>query len=245
MNSLSRREKSILCGLYLSKFDEAGLKALGFDSFKEAFNVLGFAVGAKPASIKNYRDELDPLFPNARVGWHQRPLRDHCRIIYEQYKDWDLDSLRTLVSKQTDESLEIDESESTNESDSFAKRLITGRSAENFFTENYRKEEVFAAAELVDVTQSGCGFDFRLQSQEHGNFFAVEVKGMRARKGQIAFTDKEHRVASMMGTNFFLYVVKNFDESPFAENIRNPLAADLHFNRIERRVIQVSWSATL
>ena len=245
MNSLSKREKSILCGLYLSKFNEAGLKAFGFDSFKEAFNVLGFAVGAKPASIKNYRDELDPLFPNSRAGWHQRPLREHCQIIYEKYKDWDLASLSTLVSAQTDEILEIDDSEATKESDSFAKRLITGRSAENFFAENYLKEEVFAATELVDVTQSGCGFDFKLQSQEHGSFFAVEVKGMRAKKGQIAFTDKEHRVANEMGTDFFLYVVKNFDESPFAENIRNPMSTNLHFNRIERRVIQVSWNATL
>lgn len=245
MNPLNKREKSILCGLYLSKFDEEGLKSLGFDSFKEAFNVLGYALGAKPASIKNYRDELDPLFPNSRAGWHQRPLREHCRLIYEQFKDWDINSLRTLVSKQTDETLEVDEDTIAKESDTFAKRLITGRAAESFFTENYRKEEVFASTEVVDVTQSGCGFDFRLQSQEQGNFFAVEVKGMRARKGHIALTDKEHRVANKMRSDFFLYVVKNFDENPFAENIRNPLSANLNFNRVERRVIQISWSATL
>lgn len=48
-----------------------------------------------------------------------------------------------------------------------------------------------------------------------------------------------------MRSDFFLYVVKNFDENPFAENIRNPLSANLNFNRVERRVIQISWSATL
>jgi len=245
MNLLNKREKSILCGLYLSKFSEEGLKVLGFSSYTEAFNVLGFAVGAKPASIKNYRDELDPFFPNTRVGWHDRPLREHCRLIYEQYKDWDLASLRMLISKQTEETLEIDDAEATKDTDSFAKRLITGRAAESYFVENYKNEYVFSETELTDVTQTGCGFDFKLQSKENGNFFAVEVKGMRSRKGQIAFTDKEHRVAEIMGNTFFLYVVKNFNESPFAENIRNPLATSLHFDRIERRVIQVSWSAKL
>jgi hypothetical protein len=72
MKSLTVREKSIICGLFLSKFDSAGLGALEFSTFKEAFNVLGLAINAKPASIKNYRDELDPLFPNSRQGWHKR-----------------------------------------------------------------------------------------------------------------------------------------------------------------------------
>jgi hypothetical protein len=36
------------------------LKELSFESFVEAFNVIGYALGSKPASIKNYRDEFDP-----------------------------------------------------------------------------------------------------------------------------------------------------------------------------------------
>jgi hypothetical protein len=42
------REKLILTGLYLSKYDAAGLKKLGFDSFVEAFNVIGYALGQNP-----------------------------------------------------------------------------------------------------------------------------------------------------------------------------------------------------
>ena len=38
---MSTREKLILSGLYLSKYDAAGLMKLGFDSFQEAFNVIG------------------------------------------------------------------------------------------------------------------------------------------------------------------------------------------------------------
>jgi hypothetical protein len=62
---ITKREKLILTGLYLSKYDALGLKKLGFESFKEAFNVVGYAMGSQPASIKNYRDEFDPLFPKS------------------------------------------------------------------------------------------------------------------------------------------------------------------------------------
>lgn len=56
---LSVREKLILAGLYLSKYDKQGLDKLGFEGFTEAFNVIGFALASKPTSINNYRDEFD------------------------------------------------------------------------------------------------------------------------------------------------------------------------------------------
>ena len=80
------RDKLILAGLYLSKYDSVGLKQLGFETFIEAFNVIGYALGARPASIKNYRDEFDPLFPNRRKGWHKRPTRDYCKKLYQEFK---------------------------------------------------------------------------------------------------------------------------------------------------------------
>src|SRR2546425_9734387 len=91
------REKLILTGLYLSKYDSVGLKKLGFGSFVEAFNVIGYALGQKPASIKNYRDEFDPLFPNKRRGWHKRPTRDYCLRIFTDYKHLDLETFAGLV----------------------------------------------------------------------------------------------------------------------------------------------------
>jgi len=51
-----RSERPIIAGLYLSIFDSLGLTELGFGSFVEAFNVIEYALGTKPASIKNYRD---------------------------------------------------------------------------------------------------------------------------------------------------------------------------------------------
>src|SRR6266853_777085 len=94
---ITARERLILAGLYLSKYDSLGLERLGFESFVEAFNVLGYAIGSRPASIKNYRDEFDPLFPNRRKGWHKRPIRGYCLKVFEEYKSQDLESFTGLI----------------------------------------------------------------------------------------------------------------------------------------------------
>ena len=99
---IATREKLILAGLFLSKYDTAGLKKLGFDSFVEAFNVIGYALGSKPASIKNYRDEFDPLFTNRRKGWHKRARREYCLKVFEQYKSLDLQAFSSLVRSFAD-----------------------------------------------------------------------------------------------------------------------------------------------
>src|SRR5258708_2762236 len=135
---IGKRDKSILAGLFLSKYDSAGLKKLGFESFIEAFNVIGYALGAKPASIKNYRDEFDPLFPNARKGWYKRPTREYCRKVFEEYKNLDLESFTGLVKSFTgyDENAwsELQTKEEKGDTESlFAKRLITGLAAEQYF----------------------------------------------------------------------------------------------------------------
>lgn len=75
----------MLAGLFLSKFDREGLAHLGFSSLWEAFNAIGYALGGKPTSVKNYMQEFDPLFPNKRQGWHKRELRPHCREAFERY----------------------------------------------------------------------------------------------------------------------------------------------------------------
>ena len=104
----SSYEKSVLAGLYLSKFDSKGLKFLGFSSFTEAFNAIGLALSTKPASIKNYRDEFDPYFPNARRGWRKRQMQDDRRKLYEAFKDLPLESLADLLRLAIYENHDLD-----------------------------------------------------------------------------------------------------------------------------------------
>jgi hypothetical protein len=69
----------------------------------------------------------------------------------------------------------------------------------------------------------------------------VEVKGIRETTGSVSLTPKEYEVATELQDRFYLFVVKNFQKSPYHELFSNPLAGKLQFTRNERVLIQVSW----
>ncbi len=203
---MNHREKQILCGLFLSKFDRAGLNYLGFDSFTEAFNAIGYGLQARPASIKNYRDELAPYFPNERKGWHKRSLRDHCRRVISSYTGWSIEEMGQMVkgfllpaqeAEQIAQVKRVMALHDTNVGTSFAKKLITGRAAEQYFAANGPTMEEFEGLTVIDTTAWGCGFDFKL-TNTRGAFRAVEVKGIRAKCGQIQMTELEHAMAEAL-----------------------------------------------
>jgi hypothetical protein len=247
---ISTREKLILAGLYLSKYDAAGLKRLGFNSFIEAFNVVGYALGSKPASVKNYRDEFDPLFSNRRKGWHKRSTRDYCLRVFEEYKALDLATFTELIKSFVgygDNALSGTLAKDDKEDSGllFANRLITGLAAEQYFESVHSSLREFKGCELENTTRLGCGYDFRLSGGARKEFAAVEVKGLKERAGSLALTPKEYATAGELADRFFLFVVKNFRHSPFHEIYQNPLSGLLRFRKTERVVVQVSWSTTV
>ncbi len=243
---IGEREKLILAGLYLSKYDSVGLKRLGFESFLEAFNVIGYALGAKPASIKNYRDEFDPLFPNRRKGWHKRPTRAYCLKVFERYKSLDLETFTDLVRSFVgyDENVwsEVEVKEDVDKAESlFAKRLITGLAAEQYFESVQPSLLEFKGYAVENTTRLGCGYDFRLRTGTQKDFLAVEVKGLAERTGSLSLTPKEYELATALADRFFLFVVKNFRESPFHEIYQDPLSGTLRFTKKERVTVHTSW----
>jgi hypothetical protein len=244
---ISTREKPILAGLYLSKYDSLGLKKLGFESFVEAFNVIGYALGSRPASIKNYRDEFDPLFPNKRKGWHKRGTRDYCLAVLERYKSLDFESFTGLVGSffgldgSVDSAILLQEQRNEAQS-SFAQRLITGLAAERYFESVQMKIPEFKGYLMENTTQFGCGYDFLLRTEPNDkDFLVVEVKGLKEQTGSLMMTPKEYDVAEKLRDRFFLFVVRNFRESPSHEIFKDPLSSSLSFRRIERITVQVSW----
>ncbi len=233
------REKLILAGLYLSRFDKAGLDKLGFEGFTEAFNVIGYALGSKPASVKNYRDEFDPLVPNPRKGWRNRPIRAYCLQVYEQYRDLDFESFTDLVKSfvEPHQTVDSDDSESP-----FAKRLITGLAAEQYFESIYSGLPEFSGCSIENTTRLGCGYDFRLRRrQEQSVFLAVEVKGLRERSGAVSLTNREYSTAVGLRDRFYLFVVKNFHQKPYHAIFQDPASGSLQLRRTEQIVVQVSW----
>lgn len=243
---INAKEKLILAGLFLSKYDSLGLKKLGFETFQEAFNAFGYGLGSRPASIKNYRDEFDPLFPNKRQGWHKRPRREYCTEIYKKYKDLDLETFSALLKSfvgHDENALSVtEEKEEKKDGESlFAKRLVTGLAAENYFETMQPRLPDFKDFSLENTTRLGCGYDFRLHQKASDKFLAVEVKGLQERTGSLALTPKEYDVASSLADRYFLFVVKNFREVPAHDIYCNPLSSSLKFKRKERVVVQISW----
>lgn len=243
-NNISIRDKAVIIGLYLSKFDIEALKEFGFKGIYEAFNALGYSIGVKPASIKNYRDEFDPLFPNLRKGRHNRPIREHCKIYYDKFSSLDFISFTELIKSVLFENYEIEKILiEQDKSSNFAKRLITGKAAEEYFKINYKSVENFKDFTLTDTTLYGCGFDFKLSS--NNSFYCVEVKGLTNKSGNISFTEKECFMADKYKKQFCLFVALNFSEKPFHITIFDPLNSRLNFRKVEREIILTSYSATI
>ncbi|MGP0074085.1 MAG: protein NO VEIN domain-containing protein [Bryobacteraceae bacterium] len=245
---IPQRERLILAGLYLSKFDSLALRSLGFENFTEAFNVIGYALGSRPASIKNYRDEFDPVFPNRRKGWHKRDIRRYCLKVLNDYRDLDLESFTGLIEAFVgyDRNAESEIGGATPHEKTkpdFAKRLATGLAAERYFESVQSSIPDFRLHSMENTTRLGCGYDFKLRLGEEEDFLAVEVKGLMDRTKTISFTPKEHAVAEELEARFVLFVVKNFREEPYHEIFRNPVASALRFKKSERVVVQVSWLA--
>jgi hypothetical protein len=243
IDAFSVRDKAILIGLYMSKFDEDALLEFGFDSFNQAFNVFAFSIGTKPASIKNYRDEFDPYFPNQRQGWHKRALREYCKKIMDEFNSLNFVDFSELIKDFIFVNNDIDKITKQDKSESVAKRLITGKAAEEYFKLNYRNIDTFVDYELKDTTYLGCGFDFKLLLRL--DFYCVEVKGLNLNTGNIVMTEKEYIVASELQDRYCLFIVKNFIEKPNHQIIFNPINSGLNFKRTEKPVIQISYSTSV
>lgn len=247
MNKFSVRTKLILSGLFLSRFDKEGLSILGFSNFAEAFNVIALSLNAKPASLKNYRDEFDPYFSNPRKGWHKRPIRPYCKAVMDRYGRLGIEDFSNLIKSEISVAGDlalIDEQIHLDDFGTFAKRLVTGQAAERYFEMVYKAIPCFSDCELTNTTIFGCGFDYRMQTKTD-SYLAVEVKGISASSGTVQLTAKEYRIAKLLGDRYFLFVVQNFIEKPFHTIYPDPINSDLIFERRETTDVQISWSTSI
>ena len=88
---------SMIVAYYLSKFNEKAYEELGLGNRTESHKAIGNILGVNKNTVKNMRDEFDPLHDNPRSGWHQRPLRPSRQKIVELYQDLEESELRDLV----------------------------------------------------------------------------------------------------------------------------------------------------
>lgn len=185
-------------------------------------------MNVKSQTIKNMRDEFDPIHPNSRVGWYQRELRPSRLQTLDKYENLSEEALTEVVKdilNKYDKSEEINESlvqyidniESNNEkytkNRQYTTRGITGRKAEEIFKKMFedRLIEDFEG-NLIDTREDGCGYDFKIWNNPQ---YVFEVKGSIEEYTGIMFTDKEWHVAKALGEKYILVIVSNLcNEEP-------------------------------
>ncbi|MGO9571938.1 MAG: DUF3883 domain-containing protein [Desulfomonilaceae bacterium] len=238
---------ALVAAFYLSKFDAEALARLGYSTFKEAYADIGQQLGVNPRSVKNKRDDFDPLFSNARAGWHQRELGPSRQKVLHLLNDLSFDALTGFVRdlirdpayRQSPEVVDVLNAlkRERREKWRFIPRGATGRMAEELFVEWFHEGRTPFRGTIEDRREDGCGYDFLIRDGEVVRL--VEVKGVADREGGALFTDKEWQTA-YDSTEYYLAFFVNLREAPELRVFCNP---SLLFTprRIVNLSVHIEW----
>lgn len=241
---------SLVVAYYLSKYDEKAYETLGLGNRTESHRIIGKILGVNKNTVKNMRDEFDPLHGNKRAGWYQRDLRPSRQKIVEQYQHLEEEELRDLVLEILENKHILDDDTSSdlievldepNPNPIFIVRGITGRKAEEIFLDFHKANALPLAGEIVDKRDHGCGYDYEI----NGNTQAfIEVKGLDGDSGGISFTSKEWDIAQKEGEKYFLVLIKNVSSTPIVEIIQNPVKT-LKPKKYIFTTVQIRWNLAI
>lgn len=91
-------KEALYVAYYLARFDKEALRFLTYSTWTEAFNDIAYRLNVQKHSVKNWRDEFDPLFEH-RKGWHKRPMAPSRSHVAEEMKDYKEMEIRKIVFK--------------------------------------------------------------------------------------------------------------------------------------------------
>lgn len=252
-----KNELALVIAYYISKYDRIAIGNLGYKTFNQAYRDIEARLGVKASSLKNRRDEFDPIHENARVGWYQRAMSPSRVRIVQQFGELSEPALRSIVNDilshrtETLASLQlVFEKNGGGHKGPPARRIRlkpalyvprgpTGRRAEEIFIKHFHTGTTPLSGAIEDYREQGLGYDFLVIDNESRRY--VEVKGLDSTIGGICFTDKEWTVAMQEGESYFLVVVSDIGRSPVLSFIQNPgscLSPRKHISQ----VVSVSWS---
>jgi hypothetical protein len=249
------KQSNYLClvvAYYLSRYDKNAYNALGFGNRTETHRAVAKILEANANTLKNMRDEFDPLHDNKRAGWYQRELRPSRQKIVEAFQNLEEEELRDLVKEILENKkvieptnpvdlVEVIDQPSYDTNSIFIVRGITGRKAEEIYIEFHQQNALPIPGKIIDKRDHGCGYDFEINGESK---VYIEVKGLDGKSGGISFTSKEWDVAKKERENYFLVLVKNISISPVIEIIQNPYET-LEPKRYVFTTIQIRWNLTI
>ncbi|HLO40677.1 MAG TPA: DUF3883 domain-containing protein [Phycisphaerales bacterium] len=238
--------EAIIVAYAMSRLNDVFLARFRFKSWRSAFASASSSLGVPATSMKNLRDEFDPLH-GFRKGWHQRPIRPNRQRVLSEFSEVSDDALLEVVdrllARDQDATAEIVNpiAFSKDRVENVAERLRTGRLAEEYFVANSLNICRVPAKSLRDCRQDAGGFDFAVIDRPS---VVIEVKGLKARWGGILFTDREWRTARARSENYWLVVVGDIAGTPKAKIWRDP-SRMLDVRSSLRRSTTVSWQAAV
>ena len=237
--------EAIIVAYAMSRLDLEFLKRFSYRSWREAFQDTGSRLGVPPASMKNLRDEFDPLHPNSRKGWHRRALRPNRQRVLGEFCDASDETLKEVASRLVRGDKEVQDMvvkpivATRDRVENVAERLRTGRLAEDFFLHNSEQICGFSSSRLVDYRIEARGFDFGVKHEDN---LAIEVKGLKLMRGQILFTDYEWQQANRRRRDYWLVVVGSVVRVPRAVLIKDPSSSIRAVSSLRQSTV-VSWKA--
>lgn len=235
---------------YLARFDTHAIFNLGYKNWDQAFAGISTKLGVKKHSVRNWRDEFDPLF-GYRSGWHQRPMAPSRTNVALALENLDEPEILAIVDEilsgniyNYPENLTLllsipDLVTSQYKVAPFILRGPTGKKAEQFFVDYHRNYNLPAEGNLFDTRDLGCGYDFEIKSDT--NRFFIEVKGCANRSGGILLTNKEWEKAKQERERYILCLVSNINESPDIIFINDPFSR-LNPKKSIIQAVQVQWT---
>src|SRR5438552_3935660 len=144
--STEAHKRALVVAYYLSRFDRKGVRSLGYDTFSQAFEKIGQALGVPASTVKHMRDSFDPYCSQVRVGWYQRKILPSRANVIQAYDGLSEEAMALIVQEvlkgntratqiytapiavKEDKQLYL-----LAEDTPFANRLRTGEKAETFF----------------------------------------------------------------------------------------------------------------
>ncbi len=245
------KKTALIVAYFLSRYDLAAYELLGYPGRQKgrAHDEIGKALDVNPNTLKNRRDDFDPLHRH-RAGWHQYELSGPKRQVVQEFCELTINELFAVVQMILQGNLtDGDPLISTGEADTdsgtvlpeSSTRGLTGARAEELFQELFAANRLPFSGTLEDKTMHGCGYDFEISSDRETAY--VEVKGLDAALGGVLLTCKEWEVAKRFGDEFYLVLIRNIGDEPEVVIVRDPYT-NLSASKYVYRPVQVRYNVS-
>lgn len=238
---------AIVIGYAMSRLDRGYLSAMKCRTWNQAFDRAAQSLGVPSASIKNLRDEFDPVHGNSRRGWRGRGMyASRQRVMGELCTVSDaalLELVERILRAEPDaiENAVVPLSQPSPRMANVAERLLTGRRAEEYFQQHSKRIVDVRASDLIDCRNNACGFDFGVRGSPAPVF---EIKGLKGRDGDVLFTDREWTEANSRRVEYWLVVIANLEHEPRTLVVRDP-ASSLSVKCQYQTSVVASWRSTV